>query len=203
MSDKIAKQIVDHGTTQFMSYGVKSVSMDDLSTQMGISKKTIYKYFNGKEELINSCITEYLRQEEQLLHHIEEGSTDAVEDMIRSSEHFMNNFRMIQPNLFYELQKYYKTVWQQIINWESQFIKQRISNNLKRGISEGLYRDNIDPDIISDLYVQHIYQILSNTKKYEKLGLDKILYQHILYHMHGILSESGIAHVKKLNLIKP
>ncbi len=185
-----------------MSYGFKSVSMDDLSTQMGISKKTIYKYFDGKEELISSCVTDYLRLEEQLLHHLEQSSADAVEDMIKTSEHFMNTFRMMQPGNLYELQKYYKSVWQQIIDWESQFIKQRISNNLKRGISEGLYRDNIDPEIISDLYVQHIYQIVSNTKKYEKLGLDKILHQHILYHMHGILSVFGVAHVEKLNLIK-
>ena len=202
MDSEVAKQIIDHGITQFMSYGVKSVSMDDLSTQMGISKKTIYKYFNGKEELINSCLTHYLRQEEQLLHHLEHSSADAVEDMIRTSEHFMNNFRVMQPGVLYELQKYYKTVWQKIIDWESEFIRQRISNNLKRGMSEGLYRDNIDPEIVSDLYVQHIYHIVSNTKKFEKLGLSKTLHQHILYHLHGILSTSGIAHVEKLNLIK-
>ncbi len=185
-----------------MSYGFKSVSMDDLSTQMGISKKTIYKYFDGKEELISSCLKDYLRQEEQLLQHLEQSSVDAVEDMIRTSEHFMNTFREMRSGNLYELQKYYKSVWLQIVDWESQFIKQRMSNNLKRGISEGLYRDNIDPEIISDLYVQNIYNIVSNTKKYEKLGLDRTLRQHILYHLHGILSVSGIAQVEKLNLIK-
>jgi len=202
VESKIAQEIIDHSITQFMSYGFKSVSMDDLSTQMGISKKTIYKYFDGKEELISSCLKDYLRQEEQLLQHLEQSSVDAVEDMIRTSEHFMNTFREMRSGNLYELQKYYKSVWLQIVDWESQFIKQRMSNNLKRGISEGLYRDNIDPEIISDLYVQNIYNIVSNTKKYEKLGLDRTLRQHILYHLHGILSVSGIAQVEKLNLIK-
>ena len=84
MEKTVSKQIIDLAITQFMSYGVKSVSMDDLSTQLGMSKKTLYKFFNGKEELIDSCITLYLRQEEQLLHHLEQTSSDAVEDMIRT-----------------------------------------------------------------------------------------------------------------------
>lgn len=184
-----------------MSYGVKSVSMDDLATRLGMSKKTLYKFFNGKEELIDSCITVYLHQEEQLLHHLEQTSSDAAEDMIRTSQHFMNNFRSMQPGVIYELQKYYKSIWQKIIKWESEFIKQRISNNLQRGISEGLYRANIDPEIVSDLYVQHTYQIISNIRKYEQLGIDKTLNQHLLYHLHGILSTQGVAHIKQLNLI--
>ena len=175
--------------------------MDDLATQLGMSKKTLYKFFDGKQELIDSCISDYLRQEEQLLKHLEQTSTDAVEDMIRISQHFMNNFRSMQTGVIYELQKYYRTVWQKVIDWESEFIKQRISDNLKRGISEGLYRANIDPEIVSDLYVQHTYQIISNIRKYEKLGIDKTLHQHLLYHLHGILSIEGITHLKQLNLI--
>ena len=201
MEKTVSKQIIDLAITQFMSYGVESVSMDDLSTQLGMSKKTLYKFFNGKEELIDSCITLYLRQEEQLLHHLEQASSDAVEDMIRTSQHFMNNFRSMQPGVLYELQKYYKSIWQKIIKWESEFIKQRISDNLERGISEGLYRVNIDPEIVSDLYVQHTYQIVSNIRKYEQLGIDKTLNQHLLYHLHGILSIQGVAHLKQLNLV--
>jgi AcrR family transcriptional regulator len=201
VENSTSKQIIDLAITQFMTYGVKSVSMDDLATQLGMSKKTLYKFFDGKQELIDSCISDYLRQEEQLLKHLEQTSTDAVEDMIRISQHFMNNFRSMQTGVIYELQKYYRTVWQKVIDWESEFIKQRISDNLKRGISEGLYRANIDPEIVSDLYVQHTYQIISNIRKYEKLGIDKTLHQHLLYHLHGILSIAGITHLKQLNLI--
>ncbi len=202
MVDDSVIEIREFAIAQFMRYGVKSVSMDDISGQIGISKKTLYKHFNNKEELIDLCMSDFIRKEKQLINHLQETSDDAIYAMKNITEHIMSTFRIMRPQLLFELQKYYKKVWKKIIHMQSVFIKEQITDNLKRGMQEGLYRLNMDPEIISDLYVQQALQITNNVHKYESLGLEKTLNQHLLYHLYGILSLNGIKHLEELNLIE-
>ena len=125
MDENSVIEIREFAIAQFMQYGVKSVSMDDISGQLGISKKTLYKHFSNKEELIDMCMSDFIRKEKQLINHLQDTSDDAIHAMKNITEHIMSTFRIMRPQLLYELQKYYKKVWKKIIDMQSIFIKEQ------------------------------------------------------------------------------
>ena len=186
---------------QFMKLGIRAVSMDDISSVIGISKKTLYQYISNKEELVDSCVTEFIQQEKNMFLHLRENSVDAIDEMSQIARYIVSLFRQMRPTLLIDLKKYYTGTWHKITNMQSKFVKEQIKNNLERGIQEGYYRSNIDPEIISSLYVEKAFSITSDSIfPPHKFDSDKLIEQHMLYHLYGILSEEGIAHFNKIKL---
>ncbi len=196
------ENIQNAAMAQFMSLGIRSVSMDDISSGLGISKKTLYKYFSNKNQLVDVCITNFIEQEKKLMDHLKVQSIDALDEMRQLAHHIISIFRTTKPILLNDLQKYYKEVWQKVKNMQTVYIKNQMSLNIERGKREGFYRPDIDSDIISNLYVEKAWIISDYMNQYHGEKLEKIFEQHFLYHLYGILSEKGINHFKKIELFK-
>ena len=153
-------QILDFSTAQFMTYGIKSVSMDDLATKLGISKKTLYQHFTNKQDLVKKSLSRHVRLEEDVLMEISRTATDAIDEMAQIAEHTVIHFRQIKPILIHDLQKYYRDIWQSVVLQQSQFIKTKIETNINRGITEGYYRPELNSDIIAKLYVAKSFSLV-------------------------------------------
>ncbi len=195
------EKIQDYATTKFMKLGIRSVSMDDIATDLGVSKKTLYKYYNKKEALVDECMTAVINEEVNIIAQIQQNATDAVDEMAQVSRHAVRVFKQYRPVLIHDLQKYYKTTWTKLQQMQSKFIKTTIAINLKRGIREGVYRSDIDTDIISSLYVAKALAISDESfMNWTKHDPTSIMKQHILYHLHGILSPEGLVKLNKENL---
>jgi AcrR family transcriptional regulator len=175
--------------------------MDDISNDMGISKKTLYQLIATKEQLVDEAITDFITKEESVISHLKETSTDALHEMTQVAQHIVEIFGQIRPILINDLQKYYKKTWNKVRQMQNAFVKDQIRENIKRGIKEGVYRKDIDPDIISSLYVEKSWALTNNTvfspSEYDR---DKLVKQHMLYHIHGILSELGRTQFKTIKI---
>jgi len=196
-------QILDLSTAQFMRLGIKSVSMDDLASEMGISKKTLYQHFENKKDLVTQSISRHIQQEENLIQEIVRTSTDAIDEMAQIAEHTVIHFREIRPSLIHDLQKYYRDIWDIVVQLHSVFIKTKIEDNINRGISEGYYRKNADADIISKLYVAKSFSLVDERLfSLTDYNREHLITQHILYHLHGLLSDTGRGHLNHFQLFK-
>jgi TetR/AcrR family transcriptional regulator, cholesterol catabolism regulator len=190
--EKLKENIIERASAQFLLLGIKSVSMDDICSDLGISKKTIYQIFPTKEMLVDLVITKFIDEEKAVILHLQEVSVNAVDEMTQVAEYAVSFFNQVRPILLHDLQKYYKHSWEKVLQMQSTFIKNQIKANLERGKSEGTYREDMDPEIISNLYVvkaksltgQHILSMSDQDR-------DKLIKQHMLYHIHGILSDAG------------
>lgn len=195
------QEIINTAVERFLRLGIRSVSMDDISNDMGISKKTLYQLIATKEQLVDEAITDFIAREESVISHLKEFSTDALHEMTQIAQHIVEIFGQIRPILINDLQKYYKKTWNKVRQMQNAFVKDQIRENLKRGIKEGVYRKDIDPDIISSLYVEKSWSLTNNTvfspSEYDR---DKLVKQHMLYHIHGILSDLGRAQFKTIKI---
>ena len=104
------ERIIQASTEEFMRLGVKSVSMDDISSKLGISKKTLYKAVENKEDLVTQSIATFLRLERQLIENIAANANDAIHEMIQIGEHRVMTLRNMKPSVVHDLKKYYKKV---------------------------------------------------------------------------------------------
>lgn len=176
----------------FMTYGIKSISMDDIATELGISKKTIYKHFSTKDRLIHITLSQYLRKEKRIVEKIISESDNAVEEMINIGRHIIQMARGLKPTLIFDLKKYHPKNWELIEKHHYDFIQKIIQQNLERGINEGYFRDNLNPEVIAKLYVGKNL-IITDDRNFppEFITRGNLLKEHLLYHLYGVLSEKG------------
>jgi len=190
--DTVKEKIISESVELFMRYGVKSVTMDDIVKHFGISKKTIYQHFKDKEEVIYLSTAMYFEREKIEMEELEQGTENAVEHLHNLSVCLREKLRNTNSSVLFDLKKYYKRAWDNYLRHKHEVIFNAVFDNLKRGMSEGLYRSDINPEILAYLRIGEIE--LSFDKSYfpeEKFTVGEIHEQLFEHFTQGILSEKG------------
>jgi len=194
MKDKI----IQKATELFINLGFKSVTMDDIAQEMGISKKTIYAHFNNKTELV-SATTMFLF--EHITHGIDcicDLEKNPIEELYEIKKLVMLNLKDEKSSPQFQLQKYYPEVHEQFKAKHFDKMYDCTKKNLTRGVDQGLYRDNIDIEFISRIYFQGVNGIkddlLFPANVFPKA---KLMEDYLEYHLRGIVTSDGLAILKK------
>ncbi len=140
----------------FCQFGVKSVTMDDIAKHLGMSKKTIYLHFKDKNELVQKLIEITIGEQKCIINNMEESADNAVDEIFSAVANIQTLLSKMNPLLFYDLQKYYPAAWDVFHNFRNNFLFDCIGKNLKRGIQEGLYREEINIRILARMRVEQI-----------------------------------------------
>ena len=185
-------KIYSKAEEMFMRYGVKSVTMDDLSRAIGISKKTLYQSVENKEDLINKVITFILMKEAEVMGVIRKKAKDAIEEVVMISRHVNKMLQAINPAAMYDLQKYYTQQFDLMRSLNDQMVYTIIKENMDKGIEEGFYRANFNTEIIAKLYVGQADLIIDTqifpTTKY---NLTNVHREFVMHHLYSITTEKG------------
>jgi len=191
--------IIDAADDLFLRYGIKSVSMDDIARKLGVSKKTLYQITDTKSDIVHAVIDEHIHRDEQMIIAMREDSKNAIDAMFKVAQHVMSVLEKYNPSVLYDLQKYYRPVYEKIDSFHRVKISSCIHDNLERGKAECLYHPDISSDIVTGLYVAHMYAITEEEIfKGEHIRRDRLFIEHLKYHFRGICTETGLQEVKNL-----
>lgn len=194
----LRENILTKARTMFMRYGIRSVTMDDLARDLGISKKTLYQHIDNKEDLIKQIFEYDMHEERQLVEELVKTSPNAIEEIFGLARYVIAQLRELSDTVVYDLQKYYGIIWKKMEALHQELTTQTIKENLKRGIEEGLYRKGLNIEIVAKLYSGNISLIIDEglfpLKKFNKENLFRVF---IKYHLHGIVSEKGLKYLKE------
>lgn len=186
-------QILKKAEELFMRYGLKSVTMDDIARQLGMSKKTLYQYVENKTDLILKTITASVEEEKMMMIEFRKTSNDSIEEMLKIARFCIQQLRELSPSLMYDLQKYYQNIWQLVQELHKEHGYQMIKENIERGKEQGVYRPDINADILAKMYVMSTFEVVDEElfplKNYNK---ESLFIEFIKYHIHGIASEKGL-----------
>jgi len=174
----------------FLRLGFKSVTMDDIAGEMGISKKTIYKYFSNKETLIEEG-TEIVHQN---IHHMMDDviskGYNAIEENFQMREMFKEMFKSFDQSPAYQLKKHYPEIYEKMMANEIEDCSEFFRQNIVKGISEGLYRKETDVETSIKFYYTLVFSINENTM------MEKDAYEleakALEYHTRAIGTQKGI-----------
>ena len=198
-----AKNILHQAEKLFLNLGIRSVSMDDISRGLGISKKTLYQYFENKDALVKMVIESHVDREQEEINEILAQATDALEELFKLSIKVIHNIKDVSPSTLHDLQKYYRSSFNILMKKQSDFVFQCFYKNIKRGIEEGLFREDVNAEIVAQLYANtslYVVEALSDPNfKYSKIQLIEELYD---YHVRGIATSKGIRKWEKIKKIK-
>lgn len=200
MDEKLEK-ILRESARLFSKYGIRSLSMDDLCRELGISKKTIYQYVDSKSDLIARILQNaFGKQGDEMLEFIE-GEHNAIDELLAVSRKVCQNMQNFNPSIIFDLQKYYPEIYK--IHYDAKMIAifNDIRANINKGIAEGLYRDDLDVNLVARLYVQKLEDVHDPTFL-ASMATDVASYAkvfHVMFdnHIRGICNATGLAYYEK------
>ena len=153
---EIKDRIIAKAREQFFRYGFKSVTMDDIANELGISKKTIYQHFEDKDELVYQLMMSEMNQDKCDWDDLEKISKDVIERTVKSMELIKQAFTEINPAAFFDIKKYHPKSWQIFQEHKQNFILASIIKDLKDGIEQGYFRPDIKVDILAKMRLEQI-----------------------------------------------
>ena len=179
----------------FLKLGFKSVTMDDIACEMCISKKTIYKYFSNKEKLIEEG-TEVVHQKiHNLMDEVIAKNYNAIEENFEMRKMFKEMFQSFDHSPAYQLKKHYPEIYEKMMANEIEDCNHIFTQNVIKGIEQGLYRPETDSEIAAKFYYTLIFSINENTL------LEREAYQlegkALEYHTRAIATPKGIIELEK------
>ncbi|WP_353777340.1 TetR family transcriptional regulator [Winogradskyella sp. 3972H.M.0a.05] len=153
------EKITDKAGEMFLSFGFKSVTMDDIANEMGISKKTIYKYFNNKDHLVDETVTYIQVTIDNIIEDIIAKGYNAIEENFVIKNVFKNMFKNAKTSPMFQLKKYYPETYTKLMAREICTFSDCVTQNLEKGIEEKLYRSNINKDMVMKFYFILVFGI--------------------------------------------
>ena len=184
----------------FLRYGTKSLNMDDIARELGISKKTLYQFVENKDDLVRKVLERYISSEKNMCTTEFLKAENAIEEMKIVIE--MNSVQLshMKANLVFDLQRYHRDTWNMMMEFKQGFLYKVVRANLERGINEGVYRSDLNVDIVTKLHISASFQLFDEdlfpSAEYSRAVIFKEYLRHYLY---GIMSEKGIAIFNQLS----
>ena len=176
----------------FWKYGIKSITMDDIGKELGMSKKTIYQCFADKEVIVKAITNQEISLRQTECDFICKKSKNAIHEILLMMVQMSDMFGKMHARLFYDLQKYHPESWNLFIQHKENYILPTIENNLNRGIGEGLYRKSLNIKIMARLRAYQV-EMAFNPMIFpnEKFSIGEVQMQMIDHFLHGIATEKG------------
>ncbi len=178
--------------------------MDDIARKIGISKKTLYELFKDKDELVLECIKCMLNDNQAQTEKALKNSINAIDQAINILMIMEKMIRGMNPVCYLDLQRFYPSAAKYLNDHKDSFMFQCISDNLKQGIQEGFYREDIDIEIISRFRMESALIVFQHDLfPQETYDIVKVNTQIFAHYIYGIASSKGHkmieSYLKKIN----
>jgi AcrR family transcriptional regulator len=199
--DEKLKKILRESTRLFIKYGIRSLSMDDICRELGMSKKTLYQHVDSKSDLIARILQYNYDKNTKDVQPILEGDQNAIDVLLAISRKVCLDMQNFLPSAIFDLQKYYPEIYKNHIDAKMIIILNFFKENINKGIAEGLYRKDMDVELVAHLYVQKLADVYdpsflasmaTNEASYSNLF-------HVMFdnHIRGMCNAKGLAYYEK------
>lgn len=192
------ERILQKSHELFNRYGIRSVSMDDIATQLGMSKKTLYQYYTDKDELVSAVIEAEMQNKKLLCLECRKKKENAIHEVFLSLDTVREMLSNMNTSLLFDLQKYHPAAFKKFLDFKNEFLYKIIKTNLEQGVAEGVYREEIDVEILTRY---RLYGIMVSCdpavfpgNKFTILQIEEQLKDHFLY---GVATAKGQKLIQK------
>ncbi|MEI7523276.1 MAG: TetR/AcrR family transcriptional regulator [Mariniphaga sp.] len=183
----------------FFEYGIKNLNMDDISHKLGISKKTLYRFVKSKEDLLTRLFEYDQKKWVESMNLLASQSDNAIETLFKVSLMVYEEMKRFNPMILFELRKYYESLYNEFHNQRLAVISRSMTLNLKRGIMEELYRQDLNNEAAVAIYMSYLVEIHNNAEvcKIANVTFDDLFRVMFENHIRAISTPLGVAFFEK------
>lgn len=190
---KELRDILERVKTLFTKYGIKSMTMDDVARELGMSKKTLYQHIKTKDDLVWKVIGLMDEEYEKIFKEMKSKEPDAIQSLIWVNRLVYRMIKEYNPSFEYDLKKYHPEIFHDVRKQSLEKMYNAVVENIRQGKSEGLYRDNVDEILIAKLYASRVNSLMESDLITPEEKMNPEFKNQILeYHIRGIANDKGI-----------
>jgi AcrR family transcriptional regulator len=205
--NKETENILDKVSVLYRKYGIKSITMDDVAHELGISKKTLYQFVGDKTELVEKVVEHTRHCSFAGMKELKEMGGNAIERLIQVSQQVQALLKDHSASYEYDLKKYYPGIFKKLMSARRKLMYEAMLANIRQGKKEGIYRDELDEEIIAKLHLLRM-ENLQSTELFseEEIQSPKFFREIFVYHIHGLATSRGLEilgrNIEKLELME-
>jgi TetR/AcrR family transcriptional regulator, cholesterol catabolism regulator len=196
--DEKLKVILKECSHLFIKYGIRSLSMDDLCREMGISKKTLYQYVENKVDLIAKTLDFVVQDAVWAVEESNKSGDNAIDQLLNVSRKVCIEMQHFNPSITFDMQKYYPELYRKFNHSKKEIIYNQIVENMRRGIEEGYYRNDLPVELVARLYVQKLEHIndpeFLQSEDFSFSNMFQVMFDN---HIRGISNPKGLEYYEK------
>jgi AcrR family transcriptional regulator len=191
-------RILTKAAELFMRYGIRSITMDEIAAQLGISKKTIYQFFTDKDDMVYAVIEQEIKKNEHECLQYRYDSNDSVHEIFLAVEDLEEMLRYTNPMMLYDLEKYHPRAFQKVREYKYQFLHEAILENLRKGVEEGIYRPEIDRDIVAKNRIESAFLVFNpDLFPHSRYKMSEVNFELAMLFLYGIVTDKGRKLIEK------
>ncbi|MEI6883604.1 MAG: TetR/AcrR family transcriptional regulator [Bacteroidota bacterium] len=191
MNDKV-QGILSHVSKLYHRYGIKSVTMDDVAHHLCISKKTLYEYFQDKKDLVTKVLDAEHSGNCMVFEEIMKRKLNAIEELFEMYKSIKKMIQDYNQSMDYDIRKYYPDLYTRVREARRSAMVGNSLINMKKGKKEGLYRKDLNEDILARLHMFRIENLADNELfSTDELNSFEVFHELFVYHLQGIMSSKG------------
>lgn len=193
------EKIRDTATQLFLERGFKSITMDDIANEIGMSKKTIYNEYSNKTELINDCVMHKFCGLSDGIDLIIAMDKNPIEELYEIKKYVMFHLNEEKASPQFQLMKYYPNIFKTLKHLHFNKMQKCVLSNVKRGLKQEIYRDNLNAEFIARIYYSGMNSIKDqNLFPLDKFPVSKLMDSFLEYHLRGIVTPKGKTILNKI-----
>jgi len=193
------EKILHKASEMFLNLGFKSVTMDDIASELGMSKKTIYSHYPTKLKLVQATTFFVLDNVNEAICSILSADLNPIKEVFTIKSIINNQLKNEKSSPHYQLQKYYPKIFKQLKDKQFESVNECVINNLKRGIEQGYYREEINIDLITRFYFSGNMSLTNNDIfPLNTYGMSELKDAYLEYHIRAIATEKGLQTLIKI-----
>ncbi|MEY3343800.1 MAG: hypothetical protein RL090_1484 [Bacteroidota bacterium] len=169
------ERVIQLVTELFFRFGVKSITMDDVAKHLSISKKTLYKHFTDKNEMVYKCCNFDLEKRKAVFNEISNNAGDAVQELLMMMANMELMLGSMNPNLLFDIRKYYPQAWERYVDFKENHMLGKIVENLERGMAAGIYREDLNVKVLARLRLEEV-----------DMGFNPELFHHLKFNVKEV-----------------
>ena len=187
------EDILEKVNVLYNKYGIRSVTMEDVARELGISKKTLYQYVSDKEDLVEKVMMYHSMKAGKMFRAAAQESLNAIEQVFRFNHMVHRTMKETNFSRDYDLQKYYPKIYEKLMSIKMERMRESMIGNLRKGKKEGLYRKELNEEIITKMYLHRIMHVASEEiMTVSEFTSPKYIFELYVYHIRGVATQKGI-----------
>ena len=195
---EIRDRIKQKADELYRRYGVKSVTMDEIALQLGVSKKTIYQSFSDKNELVDEVVVDLLESNKNCCSVSLQNSENAIHEVLLMTEAMKDMMTSLSPSFIFDIQRGHPSSFKKFDNFKSSYIFEILKANIERGKREGIYRPEINTEIISKFRLNTMMLIYhEEIFPRNQYTVSELQNEMILYYLYGLVTLKGFELITK------
>jgi len=189
--------IVQTASTMFEQYGIRSISIDNVCKELRISKKTFYTYFPQKEDLVEAVLIYQRKVNFEKFSKLFKNK-NSIDSLIVIIKEIKKSAEQESTSMCFDLEKYYPKINEKFEQIKRDHIRAGFEANLKQGIKEGFYREDLDVELLSyfhSIQLKNSFEIMGqDLKKYSRKRLIDFSIDMMI---HLIANEKGLKYMEE------